>query len=350
MRTYTIPLLIAASVLSLGFGLGRNVPTATRPGAYSSVSGMPYNSELGLPVEPYAGIDEAQVAKQQYKANKLQDFRITDDILRDRELAYQYYSHIPGVVWIDRNLYIDETEVANIHWLEFRRATGRGPQRSGPTMPADYARNPKFRFYPVVGVSYQEAQAFCQWRGELVTQKYNAKKGFRPTDQEYTVFRFQLPSETQWQKCASGGIDTRQYPHGSTVLRAPVKFSNVAGEYLSGLTAQSISGAQLQQRLDAFTRDKEQDYLINCRRDQHVFLNLTVPFQIWSYPANQFGIYNLLGNVAEMAREEGVARGGSWLDPLADCRIESRRRYQGPQADLGFRCVCTFERPNQPQP
>ncbi|MCC3159215.1 formylglycine-generating enzyme family protein [Hymenobacter sp. 15J16-1T3B] len=334
----------------LGFGLARNVPTATRPGAYSTVSGRAYNSEAGLPVEPYEGLDEAKVAKQQYNPLKLLEFNPTGsaDLLRERELAYQYYSHIPGVVWIDRNLYIDETEVANIHWLEFRRATGRGPQRTFPGMPADYASNPKFRFYPVVGVSYQDAQAFCAWRSEVVTQAYNEKKGYQPADKDYAVFRFRLPSEAEWGKCAAGGLDTRRYPHGFTALKAPVKFSAVAGAYLAPLTRQGLAAAALQQRLDAFTKNKEQDYLVNCRRDEHAFLNLTVPLQVWSNPANQFGIYNLLGNVAEMLSAEGMAAGGSWLDLLDACRLDSRQHYDGPQANLGFRYVCTFERPDQP--
>ena len=56
------------------------------------------------------------------------------------------------------------------------------------------------------------------------------------------------------------------------------------------------------------------------------------------YP-NDFGLYNVCGNVAEMVAERGIAYGGSYLDPGYDIRIDSEKRYDGPSPLIGFRVI-----------
>lgn len=45
------------------------------------------------------------------------------------------------------------------------------------------------------------------------------------------------------------------------------------------------------------------------------------------YP-NEFGIYNIIGNAAEMVAERGIAKGGSYNDPGFDIRIENEKKYE----------------------
>ena len=58
-----------------------------------------------------------------------------------------------------------------------------------------------------------------------------------------------------------------------------------------------------------------------------------------SINANELGVYNLKGNVAEMILEKGVAKGGSWVHTNEETTIEKDFKYTKPQSWLGFRCV-----------
>ncbi|AYB35619.1 hypothetical protein D4L85_19235 [Chryseolinea soli] len=56
-----------------------------------------------------------------------------------------------------------------------------------------------------------------------------------------------------------------------------------------------------------------------------------------SYFPNDIGLYDVVGNVAEMTNEEGKACGGSWNHPPEESTIKSINAYQGPGDDIGFR-------------
>ena len=214
-------------------------------------------------------------------------------------------------------------------------------------MPNDYYTNPKYRFFPVVGITHEQAVAFCEWRTEIVTEKFNKEKGYKNTDKDYTIFKFRLPTQDEWEKCAGYGLDTDKYPHGFKTLKRPIKFTKKAAEYLHGNTINSISKDDLSLEIDSFNKNQKEDYVINCKRPVDTFLNLKTPFNVWAYPKNQFGIYNMLGNVAEMTFNKGEAKGGSWLDQLEYCKISSIKTYNNRNYDVGFRTVCVLEWPNK---
>jgi hypothetical protein len=56
-----------------------------------------------------------------------------------------------------------------------------------------------------------------------------------------------------------------------------------------------------------------------------------------TYFPNDMGLYDVVGNVAEMIDEKGKACGGSWNDWPADCTIQSVKKYPGPDETVGFR-------------
>lgn len=334
------------------FNVPRGVPNATVTGTESGISGLAYNTDSTLQVFPYAGINESRIAKRKYNIEDLYDFTDWDlDKLfphRERERAYQYYHHIPGVIWIENNFFVDETEVSNIYWAEYalNHVTTK-TNVSGSILPVDYFSNPKFRFYPVTRVNHDDVEKFCQWRTAVVTDRFNKMKGYKRTDPEYTVFRFRLPTRKEWERCAGYGMDLTKYPYGLKVLRSRVKFSKNAGEYLAEITSPRLSKVELSQKLNRFNATDGEDLLINCQRTDHVFLNFRTPFSVWSFPMNHFGIYNMLGNVAELVQERNVAKGGSWLSAIEDCQILHDNEFKGPADDVGFRTVCVLEWPNK---
>ena len=57
-----------------------------------------------------------------------------------------------------------------------------------------------------------------------------------------------------------------------------------------------------------------------------------------SYWENDFGLYNMSGNVAEMVEEKGIAKGGSWKDGPESLKIEAEHEYDGnAETYVGFR-------------
>ena len=67
--------------------------------------------------------------------------------------------------------------------------------------------------------------------------------------------------------------------------------------------------------------------------------NADITAPVKSYAPNDFGLYNMSGNVAEMVKEEGLACGGGWRSPGFDIRCVSTLQYKGAQPDLGFRPI-----------
>ena len=86
-------------------------------------------------------------------------------------------------VWVDA-FYMDTYEVTVKEYQAFRQATRH---RALPEWVPKYAPGDQ---YPIVGVSWDDAEAYCRW----------AEK--------------QLPTEAQWEKAARG-TDGRTYPWGN---------------------------------------------------------------------------------------------------------------------------------------
>jgi len=88
-------------------------------------------------------------------------------------------------VWVDR-FFIARTPVTTAEYAEYLRATGAAPP--------PFWDDPRFADprQPVVGVSWHDAVAYCNWRGRA----------------------HRLPTEAEWEKAAGGGIDGARFPWG----------------------------------------------------------------------------------------------------------------------------------------
>ncbi len=83
-------------------------------------------------------------------------------------------------------------------WMQRKEVTVRDYRRFRRSLPAGNRGSPAF---PIVGVSWQQAQEYCQWLGK----------------QPGTSGSYSLPTLTQWRTaCRAGRSDSRKYPWGNS--------------------------------------------------------------------------------------------------------------------------------------
>ena len=112
--------------------------------------------------------------------------------------------HRPPHEVIVGDFLMDRREVTNAEYAEFCRTTERDlPEfwgidelRSGPGYPD----------HPVVGVTWHDALAFCEWRG------------------------MRLPTEAEWEYAARGGLEGKKWPWGDEIDSGKANFNPSEGQ------------------------------------------------------------------------------------------------------------------------
>ncbi len=184
--------------------------------------------------------------------------------------------------------------------------------------------------YPVVGVTWEQAHAFCHWR----TNYFGSAN-----DVDFQAYR--LPTEAEWEYAARGGRKMAMYPWGGN-----------------------------------YARDAKGCFLANFKPYRGAYNDDTgtMTMKVAQFRPNDFGLFDMAGNVAEwtsssynpsantyvsdvnpefqyMARKEDsdmlkrkVIRGGSWKDIsyYMQCGVRTFEYEFESRPYIGFRCVRSF--------
>ncbi len=184
---------------------------------------------------------------------------------------------------------------------------------------------------PVVGVSWEQANAFCAWRTDFLRRSLG-KQGIY-------VEPYRLPTEAEWEFAARAGVDKNKYP-----WEGDLPLTEKDGCFYANF------------------KPMEGNYV----KDGNIITS-----QVGTYSPNDFGLFDMAGNVSEWtstaftesvskltndlnpeysynaAKEDPyrmtrkIVRGGSWKDVAHNIRSDIRMwEYQNEQRSyIGFRCV-----------
>ncbi|RAK69754.1 formylglycine-generating enzyme family protein [Hymenobacter edaphi] len=252
---------------------------------------------------------------------------------------------LPGILLIGADWGIDEAEIPNQEWRQYELAGGSAAARAPrpEALPqSDYYTDPFYLYYPVVGISREQAAEFCRWRSRVVTREIN--KDLHHPDSlstDYVRCTYRLPTEAEWEQAAALSAG------GSTCLEMPLRVEPRAAAYLQRRSGSRTDVACISADIKAYNATQPLRSIINYDQAEPYFLRLATPGYVYQGPSNAQGLYQALGNVAELVQEPGITKGGSYQDPLAACTLKARGSYRGPAPTVGFRCVCTVSYPNR---
>jgi len=182
-----------------------------------------------------------------------------------------------------------------------------------------YYRHPAYNNYPAVNIPYEGAVKYCDWLQQKL-QKDNP---------DYEI-EIKLPEKNQWIWAAMGGRSQAMFPWGNYYLR------NKKGEFMCNFKRVG-DGAIYRNRLTGKPEVAEGNFELSGTGglSERAFYTAEVK----SFYPNDYGLYNMCGNAAEMVNEKSIAMGGSWDDYGGDVKIRAESKYKGPLPTVGFRPI-----------
>ncbi len=198
-------------------------------------------------------------------------------------------------------------------------------------MAKQYYSHPAFGNYPVVGINWKQATAFCEWRTQYLNSYLAGKKRSAETN-------FHLPTEAQWEYAARGGRSQSPFPWGGPYLRN--RKGCLLANFKPGRGNYPEDGGFYTVRADAYWPN---DFGLYCMAGN---------VSEWTSSLYYEGGYNfqhdmnpdIRWNAADQdapRMKRKVIRGGSWKDVGFYLHTSTRDfEYQDTaKSYIGFRCV-----------
>ncbi|MGI4760010.1 MAG: SUMF1/EgtB/PvdO family nonheme iron enzyme [Janthinobacterium lividum] len=330
--------LLAVGSLALA-SCNKGNRTATNPGKNSSTTGIEYNTDEGMKVTDFKKIPTGP-GLVYIEGGRTVLGSQEEDVTNNHD-------NMERTVTI-ASFFMDEAEVANIHWLEYLHFIRKdsSEEKYKAALPDTtvwardlsfndpyvtyYLRYPGFRYFPVVGVNWLQADSYCAWRTAKVNEnlakggggeskggglfKKKKKKGDTGTSAEggataasagaladgkggasiengNSLPNYRLPTEAEWEYAAQALVGTQEvgnenqeekriYPWDGRSTRNPygkgqgqflANFKRGRGDY-AGIAGSLNDGAMITE-------------------------------YVYAYPPNDYGLYNMAGNVNEWVQD-----------------------------------------------
>lgn len=165
-----------------------------------------------------------------------------------------------------------------------------------------------YKNYPIVGVTWDQARAFCNWRSKMKSDWNESQKR-----KKQKPMAFRLPTEAEWEYAAKGGKANATYPWGGPYLQ------DDRGCYLANF------------------KPKRGNYIEDEKKGTYTY---TAPVK--KFPKNGFGLYDMAGNVAEWTESpynNSISQFSSTLNPHLSNQAyrEPRKSVRGGSwKDVGY--------------
>jgi len=190
----------------------------------------------------------------------------------------------------------------------------------------DYFWHQAYDDYPVVGVTWKQAKAFCAWRTLYKNAYIKAKKKGRNQ-----INSFRLPTEAEWEYAARGGLESGTFPWGGPYAKNDrgcflANFKPNRGDYAADGALYTV---------EAKSYDPNDYNLYNMSGNVAEWTNS-------SYDASSYEYVSTMNpNVPDAKNERKVTRGGSWKDVAYFLQVSTRdfEYADSARSFIGFRTV-----------
>lgn len=189
----------------------------------------------------------------------------------------------------------------------------------------DYFWHDAYSDYPVVGVTWKQAKAFCEWRTLWKNSYQKSKKGAA------VVNTFRLPSEAEWEYAARGGLQAATYPWGGPYTKSDrgcfmANFKPVRGDYAADQALYTVEAKSYEPN----------DYnLYNMAGNVSEWVNASYDPSSYQYSSS------INPSVNDVNNKRKTVRGGSWKDVAYFLQVSSRdfEYADSARSYIGFRTV-----------
>lgn len=194
-----------------------------------------------------------------------------------------------------------------------------------------YYSHPAFGNYPVVGVNWNQATVFCEWRTQYLNANLEKQKKATESD-------FRLPTETEWEYASRGGRSQSMFPWGNYYLRN--KRGCLLANFKPGRGNYPEDGGFYTVRADAYWPN---DFGLYCMAGNVAEWTSSVYYEgayNFQHDMNPDIRYNAKDSDPPRMKRK-VIRGGSWKDVGYYLQTSTRTyEYQDTtKSYIGFRCV-----------